>query len=65
MNGSIKKNRFALQNVPKYICDVELPAGTEVRFGIANEVPEWGLGGRLQFDLMGKYFNSFGNFRPL
>ena len=31
----------------------------------ANEVPEWGLGGGLQFDLMGQYFNSFGNFRPL
>ena len=59
------KDKFALPYEPTHICDVELPAGTEVRFGIANEVPEWGLGGGLQFDLMGQYFNSFGNFRPL
>lgn len=59
------KDKFALPYEPTHICDVELPAGTEVRFGIANEVPEWGLGGGLQFDLMGQYFDSFGNFRPL
>lgn len=59
------KDKFALPYEPTHICDVELPAGTEVRFGIANEVPEWGLGGGLKFDLMGQYFNSFGNFRPL
>ena len=59
------KDKFALPYEPTHICDVELPAGTEVRFGIADEVPEWGLRGGLQFDLMGQYFNSFGNFRPL
>ena len=53
------KDKFALPYESTHICDVELPAGTEVRFGIANEVPEWGLGGGLQFDLMGQYFNSF------
>ena len=34
------KDKFALPYESTHICDVELPAGTEVRFGIANEVPE-------------------------
>ena len=59
------KDKFALPYEPTHICDVKIPAGTEVRFGIANEVLEWGGGGGLQFDLMGQYFNTFDNPRPL
>ncbi len=65
MNVSIKKNRFALQNVPKYICDVKLPKGSRIKFGIANGISEWGNGGGVQFDLMRQEIGEFYNERLL
>ncbi|RGF44945.1 hypothetical protein DW015_11795 [Ruminococcus sp. AF37-20] len=59
------KNRFALQNVPKYICDVKLPKGSRIRFGIANGISEWGNGGGVQFDLMRQEIGEFYNERLL
>lgn len=59
------KNRFALQNVPKYICDVKLPKGSRIRFGIANGISEWGNGGGVQFDFMRQEIGEFYNERLL
>jgi hypothetical protein len=47
------QNKFALPEVPKYVCDVNIPSGTTIRCGIAGPQPEFGgLGGGVQFDLM-------------
>lgn len=59
------KDRFALQNVPIFICDVELPKGSKIRFGIANGIPQWGDGGGVQFDLMQQMIGEFYNERIL
>ena len=49
------QNKFALPQTPVYICDVNIPAGTQLRFGVANSVPGWGTGSGIQFDLMGGF----------
>jgi hypothetical protein len=59
------KDLYALPNVPQYICDVDLPAGTRLRMGIANEISGWGKGGGNQYDLMGQYIDGFSNERLL
>ncbi len=60
------RQKFALPAEPKYIVDVELDAGTNLRCGIANGVEDWGVqGGGVQFDLMGQFVNGFKNPRPL
>ena len=42
------KNKFALEYEPKYICDVEIPAGSTVRYGIANKIIiNWGTAAEL------------------
>jgi len=53
--------------LPKYITDVELPAGTKLRIGEANSLPSWGNGGGLQLDMMGQQNigEKFYNVRPL
>ncbi len=58
------KDKFALPYEPTHIIDVTLPAGSEVRFGIAGKIPEWGKGGGIQFDLMGE-MAEFGEKRKL
>ncbi len=45
-------DKFALPQVPKYICDVVVPAGTNLRTGECNPLYGWKGGGQ-QFDLMG------------
>ena len=57
------QDKFALPNTPKYICDVELEAGTHMRIGIANSLPDWGTGGGIQYDLMGQRIGIFKNER--
>lgn len=57
------KDKYSLQNVPKYICDVEISKGSQIRVGIANSIPEWGNGGGVQYDLMGQRIGSFYNER--
>ena len=59
------KNKFALEYEPKYICDVEIPAGSTVRYGIANKIINWGNGGGTQYDLMGQFIGKFTNERLL
>ena len=59
------KDKYALPNLPKYVCDVELKAGTHVRKGIANSVEEWGNGGGTQFDLIQQMIGEFKNERVL
>ena len=52
---------FALPAVPRYRVDVILPAGSLVRRGICNAVPEWGEGGGIQYDMMGERIGDFIN----
>lgn len=59
------KDKFALQYEPKYVCDVEIPAGNEIRYGIANGIRGWGNGGGIQYDLMGQRIGRFHNERLL
>lgn len=60
------RDKFALPNEPIKICEVNVPAGTKMYAGIANEVPEWGKGGGTQFEL-GQVLDKtyFVNARPL
>lgn len=58
------QNKFALPTTPKYICDVELEAGTRLRMGEVN--PLFGFeGGGQQYDLIinGKNVGTFTNER--
>lgn len=58
------QNKFALPNTPKYICDVELEAGTHIRVGEVN--PLFGFeGGGTQYDLIGQRIGDFKNERLL
>lgn len=59
------KDRFALPARPKYATDVILPKGTTIRGGIANSLADWGNGGGIQYDLMGKRAGKFVNERLL
>lgn len=57
------KDKFALQYLPKYICDVEVEAGAKMHCGVAGEIPGWGKGGGIQFDMnnsrtAGSFFNE-------
>jgi len=56
------KDKYALKNLPKYICDAEVDEGTHLRMGEANALEDWGSGKGLQFDLMGNRAN-FSNER--
>lgn len=38
------QDKFALPNVPKYVCDVELDAGTHIRVREVNPLSGWGKG---------------------
>lgn len=55
---------FALPQVPKYLCDVTLPAGTKMRTGECNPLYGWNGGGQ-QFDLMGERVGKFDNEREI
>ena len=59
------QDKFALPNIPKYICDVELSAGTRIRAGEVNPIDEWGSGGGIQYDLIGQRIGEFKNERLL
>ena len=59
------KTLFSLPNEPVFICEVTIPAGTHLRMGIANEIDGWGVGGGIQYDLMGQRIGSFENERVL
>ena len=59
------QEKFALPSTPKYICDVELEAGTHLRVGEVNPLEGWGSGGGTQYDLIGQRVGNFTNERPL
>lgn len=59
------QNKFALPNTPKYVCDVELEAGTHIRVGEVNPLDGWGNGGGTQYDLIGQRIGDFKNERLL
>ena len=59
------QNKFALPNTPKYVCDVELEAGTHIREGEVNPLEGWGSGGGTQYDLIGQRIGNFKNERLL
>lgn len=59
------QNKFALPNTPKYVCDVELEAGTHIRVGEVNHLDGWGNGGGTQYDLIGQRIGNFKNERLL
>ena len=45
------KSKFALPYTPTHYCYVNVPSGTQIYAGIANEVLEWGAGNGVQFEL--------------
>ena len=53
------KDKYALDFLPKFVADAEIPAGTTMNCGIAGEIQGWGSGGGLQFDLNGAYTGNF------
>ena len=57
-------DKFALPQVPKYICDAEIPAGTFLRTGECNPLYGWNGGGQ-QYDLMGVRTGKFTNEREI
>lgn len=59
------QNKFALPNPPKYVCDVQLEAGTHIRVGEVNPLEGWGNGGGTQYDLIGQRIGKTENERVL
>ena len=59
------QDKFALPKEPKYVVDVELQPGTQMRKGITAKVKEWGNGGGVQYDLKGQTIGDFKNERLL
>ena len=57
-------DKFALPQVPKYMCDCTLPAGTQLRAGECNPLYGWKGGGQ-QFDMMGARVGKFDNEREI
>ncbi len=57
-------DKFALPQVPKYMCDCTLPAGTQLRTGECNPLYGWKGGGQ-QFDMMGARVGKFDNEREI
>ncbi len=59
------QDKFALPNIPKYVCDVELESATRIRVGEVNPLDGWGDGGGTQYDLIGQRIGKFINERLL
>lgn len=61
------KEKYALPELPTNIVDVEVKAGTRLRMGVAGSVENWGSGGGIQFDTVGKRLDKkcFKNARTL
>lgn len=57
-------DKFALPQVPKYMCDCTLPAGTQLRTSECNPLYGWKGGGQ-QFDMMGARVGKFDNEREI
>jgi RHS repeat-associated protein len=60
------RDKFALPEMPKYLSDVQVPAGTRMRVGRVGEQPGWGVGGGMQYELLDRLSETaFTNRRPL
>ena len=47
------KSKYALPELPSYISDVHVPAGTKIRTGTVNPLPEFsGVGNSIQYELL-------------
>ena len=58
------QQKFALPSTPKYIGEVKLKAGSNIRMGEVN--PNYGFnGGGIQFDLKGQYIGEFNEIGSL
>jgi len=53
------KDKYALEFLPKYVADADIPANTIINCGIAGRIDGWGSGGGLQFDLNSAYTGNF------
>lgn len=52
------KDKFALPNIPKFVGEVTLPKGSNIRMGEVNPLFE-NKGGGIQFDLKGQFIGEF------
>lgn len=52
------KDKFALPNMPKFVGEVTLPKGSNIRMGEVNPLFE-NKGGGIQFDLKGQFIGEF------
>lgn len=60
------RDRFALPEVPLYVSDVYVPAGTHLRVGSVAAQAGWGRGGATQYQLLDRLpSTAFRNRRPL
>lgn len=60
------KEKFALPEVPSFVSDVYVPAGSAVRVGTVAPQAGWGAGGATQYELIQRLPSSaFRNMRPL
>lgn len=60
------KDKFALPDLPKYVSDVHVPAGTPIRVGEVGAQQGWGAGGGTQYELLKRLPEAaFKNRRPL
>lgn len=59
------KNKFALPDMPKYVSEVHVPAGTSLRVGRVAAQDGWGAGGGMQYELLQRLpESSFKNMMP-
>jgi len=60
------RDKFALPEMPKYLSDVQVSAGTRMSVGRVGEQPGWGVGGGMQYELLDRLpETAFTNRRPL
>lgn len=60
------KEKFALPDLPKYIVEVEVPAGAQLYTGECNSIKNWGNGGGTQYFLAGgNRPKIYGNIKPI
>jgi hypothetical protein len=60
------KDKFALPELPSFVSDVHVPAGSQIRVGTVAPQPGWGGGGGTQYELLQRLSSdAFKNMRPL
>lgn len=66
MNAKQIQEHLALKHTPTHISDVTVPAGVEMRVGIAAEQEGFGVsGGGIQYELLDRAGTMFSNMREL